>query len=86
MVTHKIITDDHSPIVRAPYRIPNALREETKNQIQVMLKEDIIRPSVSPWSAPVVLVEKKSPVSENQSPGNTPVISVIERRVGIFNR
>jgi hypothetical protein len=48
------------PIRKAPYRIPFALRQEVDNQIQDMLRKVVIRESNSPWSAPIVLVPKKS--------------------------
>ena len=33
--------------------------EELKKQLQELLDEGFIRPSVSPWGAPVLLVKKK---------------------------
>ena len=48
-----------SPISIAPYRMaPNELAE-VKNQLQEMLNKGFVRPSVSPWGAPVLLVKKK---------------------------
>jgi hypothetical protein len=60
VVQHKIETGDALPIRKAPYRVPFALRQEVDNQIQDMLRKGVIRESNSPWSAPVVLVPKKS--------------------------
>ena len=60
LVQHRIETGDAMPIRKAPYRIPFALRREVDNQIQDMLKKGVISESNSPWSAPVVLVPKKS--------------------------
>jgi len=48
------------PIRRPPYRTPFALREEMQSQIQTMLDKGVIRKSHSPWSAPAILVPKKS--------------------------
>lgn len=56
---HKIITNDAQPVKRKPYRIPYAYLEETEKQITEMLNNDIIRPSSSPWNAPVILVKRK---------------------------
>eukprot|EP00794_Sanderia_malayensis_P011457 gene11457-12654_t len=56
---HRIITDDVPPVNRRPYSIPHAWYKETEQQISEMLKNDIIRPSSSPWNAPVILVKKK---------------------------
>ena len=57
--THKIITPNTHPVCRKPYPIPYAHREEVDKQVKEMLANDIIRPSKSPWNAPVILVRKK---------------------------
>ncbi|TYK02180.1 ty3-gypsy retrotransposon protein [Cucumis melo var. makuwa] len=44
------------PISRAPYRMAPA---ELKVQLQELLDKGFIRPSVSPWGAPVLFVKKK---------------------------
>jgi hypothetical protein len=61
LVEHRIITGDARPIRKAPYRVPYALREEMEGQVREMLKKGVIEPSSSPWSAPAILVPKKSP-------------------------
>jgi hypothetical protein len=61
LVEHKIVTGDARPIRKAPYRVPYALREEMEGQVRDMLKKGVIEPSSSPWSAPSILVPKKSP-------------------------
>jgi hypothetical protein len=43
-----------------PYRVPYALREEMKNQLDEMLRKEVITPCASPWAAPVILVPKKA--------------------------
>jgi hypothetical protein len=60
VVEHRIITGDAQLIRKAQYRVPFALREEMESQVQDMLKKGVIRESNSPWSAPVILVPKKS--------------------------
>ncbi|KAA0063987.1 gag protease polyprotein [Cucumis melo var. makuwa] len=47
------------PISRAPYRITPAELKELKVQLQELLDKGFIRPSVSPWGAPVLFVKKK---------------------------
>ncbi len=47
------------PILKRPYRMPANDREEIKKQIKELLEKGYIRPSSSPWGAPVLLVEKK---------------------------
>ncbi|KAL0544915.1 hypothetical protein IC582_020045 [Cucumis melo] len=46
-------------ISRAPYRMAPAELKELKVQLQELLDKGFIRPSVSPWGAPVLLVKKK---------------------------
>jgi len=43
----------------APYRMAPAELVELKKQIEELLEKQFIRPSVSPWGAPVLLVKKK---------------------------
>ena len=43
----------------APYRMTPAELAELKKQIEELLEKQFIRPSVSPWGAPVLLVKKK---------------------------
>jgi len=47
------------PISIAPYRMAPAELVELKKQIEELLEKQFIRPSVSPWGAPVLLVKKK---------------------------
>ncbi|KAL0534457.1 hypothetical protein IC582_028748 [Cucumis melo] len=47
------------PISRAPYRMALAEFKELKVQLQELLDKGFIRPSVSPWGAPVLFVKKK---------------------------
>ncbi|KAA0054678.1 gag protease polyprotein [Cucumis melo var. makuwa] len=48
------------PISRAPYRMAPAELKELKVQLQELLDKGFIRPSVSPWGAPVLFVKKKN--------------------------
>ncbi|CAN6477769.1 unnamed protein product [Victoria cruziana] len=48
-----------SPISKAPYRMAPAELEELKKQLQELTNKGFIRPSVSPWGAPVLFVKKK---------------------------
>ena len=60
VTSHKINTGRSTPIKQRPRRLPYAYREEADQQIQEMLANGIITPSVSPWSSPIVLVRKKN--------------------------
>ena len=48
-----------TPISKRPYRMPPAELAELKKQLQELLDKGYIRPSTSPWAAPVLFVEKK---------------------------
>jgi hypothetical protein len=47
------------PISVAPYRMSPVELRELKSQLEDLLRKHFIRPSVSPWGAPVLLVKKK---------------------------
>ena len=47
------------PIAKAPYRMAPAEMAELKKQLRELLDKGFIRPSVSPWGAPVLFVKKK---------------------------
>ncbi len=58
-VKHTInLTDDH-PIKERYRRIPPSLHQEVRDHLQEMLRCGVIRPSKSPFAAPIVLVRKK---------------------------
>lgn len=48
-----------APIHIAPYRMAPSEMLELKRQLEDLLSKNFIRPSVSPWGAPVLLVKKK---------------------------
>ncbi|XP_073130890.1 uncharacterized protein [Henckelia pumila] len=48
-----------APISRAPYRLAHSEMRELQSQLQDLLDKGYIRPSVSPWGAPVLFVKKK---------------------------
>ncbi|KAD2393474.1 hypothetical protein E3N88_40451 [Mikania micrantha] len=47
-----------APIARAPYRLAPSEMQELSNQLQELLDKSFIRPSFSPWGAPVLFVKK----------------------------
>nr|KYP72696.1 Retrotransposable element Tf2 [Cajanus cajan] len=47
------------PVSVAPYRMAPAELTELKGQLEDLLEKQLVRPSVSPWGAPVLLVRKK---------------------------
>ena len=48
-----------APVSRAPYRMAPAKLKELKVQLQELLDKGFVRPSVSPWGAPVLFVKNK---------------------------
>ncbi|GJT71071.1 hypothetical protein Tco_1030357 [Tanacetum coccineum] len=48
-----------APVARAPYRLAPLEMQELSNQLQELADRDFIRPSTSPWGAPVLFVKKK---------------------------
>lgn len=62
-VKHKIRTTSDNPVYVKSFRHPRAMQEEIQNQIQKLLDNKIIRPSISPYSAPVWIVPKKMDAS-----------------------
>ncbi|XP_070053920.1 uncharacterized protein [Nicotiana tomentosiformis] len=53
------LVPDTQPISIPPYRMAPAELKELKEQLQELLNKGFIRPSVSPWGAPVLFVKKK---------------------------
>nr|KYP75957.1 Transposon Ty3-I Gag-Pol polyprotein [Cajanus cajan] len=47
------------PVSVAPYRMAPAELVELKGQLEDLLEKQLVRPSVSPWGASVLLVKKK---------------------------
>nr|GEV19214.1 putative reverse transcriptase domain-containing protein [Tanacetum cinerariifolium] len=48
-----------SPVARAPYRLAPSKMKELFEQLQELSDKGFIRPSSSPWGAPVLFVKKK---------------------------
>ncbi|GJR63852.1 putative reverse transcriptase domain-containing protein [Tanacetum coccineum] len=48
-----------APVARAPYRLAPAELQELSTQLQELSDRGFIRPSSSPWGAPVLFVKKK---------------------------
>nr|GFD37817.1 putative reverse transcriptase domain-containing protein [Tanacetum cinerariifolium] len=53
------------PISKAPYHMAPMELKELKDQLQELLERGFIRPSVSPWGAPVLFVKKKDEEHED---------------------
>ena len=56
-VEHCISTENARPIKIPPRRLPISQRYIVRKEIDKMLKDGIIEPCISSWSAPIVLVK-----------------------------
>lgn len=59
ILKHKIRVEDVAPISLPPYRKSVKEIQTMKEEVDKMLAAKIIKPSISPWSFPVVMVPKK---------------------------
>ena len=59
LVEMEIFTGDAPPSKQHLRRVPFGVRKEVARQLQKMQEMDVIQPSNSPWSSPIVLVRKK---------------------------
>ncbi|GJZ00338.1 reverse transcriptase domain-containing protein [Tanacetum coccineum] len=48
-----------TPVAKSPYRLAPSEMQELSGQLQELQDKDFIRPSHSPWGAPVLFVKKK---------------------------
>jgi hypothetical protein len=56
---HHIDTGDAAPIHCRPHKMSHHLRPALKEELEELLKIDIIEPSLSDWAAPIIMVKKK---------------------------
>ena len=56
---HTINTGQATPRCKRPYRVSPKIKQQIEEQVEDMLKNDIIEPSNSIWAAPVVMCKKK---------------------------
>lgn len=65
-VKHQIVTEQVAPIAKRQYPVPYHQKPILQKEIARLLESNIIRESVSPWSAPVVLITKETPGGEQK--------------------
>ncbi|GJV89090.1 putative reverse transcriptase domain-containing protein [Tanacetum coccineum] len=56
---HGYDVDVAAPVARAPYRLASSEMKELSDQLKELSDKGFIRPSSSPWGAPVLFVKKK---------------------------
>jgi len=59
IVKHRINTGDNKPVSRKPYRANEEKEKMIKEELDKMIKDGVVRESESPWSSPVVIIDKK---------------------------
>ena len=57
-VAHKIDTGEYAAVRSAPYRLAPAWRDQLREEVQALVEQGILKPSLSPWSSPMVPVRK----------------------------
>lgn len=62
-IEHEIITSDEVPVHSKSYRFPHCHKAEINRQVKELLEKGIIRHSVSAYSSPVWIVDKKPDAS-----------------------
>ncbi|KAK3880561.1 hypothetical protein Pcinc_014957 [Petrolisthes cinctipes] len=72
LLQHDVDVQGARPIRQTPYRLGPEKREFLQEEVKRLQKQGLIRPSLNPWSSPVVLVPK---------PGGTYRMCVDYRRV-----
>ncbi|XP_066939693.1 uncharacterized protein [Macrobrachium rosenbergii] len=58
VLEHDVDVGNATPVKQSPYRLNPFKNEVVAKEVDYMLKHDLIEPSQSPWSSPVVLVKK----------------------------
>lgn len=66
-VKHSIRTKDEDPIYIKNFRYPYHLKPIIQEEIRKLINNEIIRPSISPYSSPVWIVPKKVDASGKKS-------------------
>nr|GEU73688.1 reverse transcriptase domain-containing protein [Tanacetum cinerariifolium] len=56
---HIDLVPDALPVARSPYRLAPSEMQELSSQLQELAYKGFIRPSSSPWGAPVLFIKKK---------------------------
>ncbi|KFD66777.1 hypothetical protein M514_13209 [Trichuris suis] len=61
-ITHRIPTQAVNPVTCRPYRVSSSERKAIAEQVNEMMRDGIVERSSSPWSFPVVMVQKRDSI------------------------
>lgn len=56
----KILINDENPVYIKNYRLPHSQIEEINKEVDKLIKDDIVEPSISPYNSPLLIVPKKT--------------------------
>jgi len=59
IIEHKILLTDSNPIRSKNYPVPHSLRQVIKDELAEMIRMEVVEPSDSPYSSPLLMVKKK---------------------------
>lgn len=59
LLEHAINTADSPPLRTAQYRLAPAWKDQLTEEVCTLLEAGILRPSLSPWSSPILPIRKK---------------------------
>jgi hypothetical protein len=59
LIQHQIKLTSDKPVAPKSYKVPESLREQVREQLLQMMRDDIIEESDSPYASPIVCVRKK---------------------------
>ena len=60
VLNHDVETKGAFPVKQGPYRVNPDKNKIIKQEVEYMLNNELVQPSLSPWSSPVVLVRKEN--------------------------
>lgn len=60
LIEHRIDTGQAEPVKQRYYPVSPVVQQEIHKELDNMLRDDVVEPSSSPWSSPILLVKKPS--------------------------
>ncbi|GKA30766.1 putative reverse transcriptase domain-containing protein [Tanacetum coccineum] len=73
-----------APVARAPYRLAPSEMKELSEQLKELSDKGFIRPSSSPWGAPVLFVKKKGRINKQEHEGHLKLILELLKKEELY--